>query len=342
MGRHLRIEQRAGSVSCSRSGDGSYGFLCVPGDCYSVTNIAVTVPMLNRVDALRRLLESVPATGIEQVYVGDNGRPSVAKQALYEREFPFELEVLNLSPERGLAAARHELAKRANEEFLVVCDSDHQLPPDVTRLREVLEARPDLGGVAGLVWEEQAVWSACHDFYEEGNLLIRDIRDKRFQRVADLPVVEFDHIGNIAVHRRTAICDSSWDSNCPHGHQHLDFFLSQFHRTDWGYAMTPAIPFRHVPDRPRDYVSHTNNPRQLRESKHYVLEKWDYRQILNHGGRWIETHTQSPPLTPRRILGEVLHRVSPQLPAWVQALIQDFRDRDASLVLQSLRGGVVE
>lgn len=258
-----------------------------------MTDIALGVVVLNRVDKLTQLLESVEGTVIDTVYVADNGTPSTKKQTLFTRDFDFHLEVIDLDYNIGLGPSRDAIVNEVDEEYLLIADSDHEIIADISRLVSILEFRDDIGGVAGSVVEPERgrIWQSAKDFSESGSRLLRsaDFRSKTVERVAGSIFISFDFIPYPTLYRREALEDYSWDPNYPLGRAHADLYVGHWKGTDWVFGICPQVHFGHYPGGDQKYISHRRNEEKYRKAKSHFRQKWGYKSIESIRGYWYDT-----------------------------------------------------
>jgi hypothetical protein len=297
-----------------------------------MTDLALGVTVFRRTNKLRNLLESIDEQPIETVYVADQGERTAEKEELYDREYPFDLEVFDLEFNVGTGYCRWIVTEKSTEEYLLIADSDNEIPDNVEILVDQLEARPELGGVGGILAEPDRIWCASHDLREVGDVLVRGTdTDKRTQIVAGAPLVEFDVLPNITVFRRECLDDYAWDKDYP-AYQHIDFYVGHKKRTDWSFGVCPKVIFEHYPGGGENYTSFRNDTQRLWNGKQMFLEKWDYRQIVLGHTTWLQTRTRPP--AKGSILTDLAKGVLMELPISAQARIVDVRDR-----VRTLRGG---
>ena len=290
-----------------------------------MTDVALATKVFSRAEKLGALLDSAAVAGLEQVYVADDGEPSDRKDELYDADYPFELTVLNLPYDAGLGRGRNRVVGASDADYLLVVDSDHRVPRDVDTLVEQAEARPDLGGISGLLHEDGKVRGTCHDLHERGDLLVRDVReDKTVSMVADAPLVEFDFLPNVVLLRRECVREQGWDDEYVIGKEHLDFYVAHAKRTDWRFAVSPSVLFEHRPGGDPGYVSNRESAAKLEHSKRHFLEKWGYRQVLLGQTDWTDgTRRQG---TPRALAAWGVKRLLLSLPPSIQGPLMDARD----------------
>lgn len=276
-----------------------------------MAGLALGVTVFKRTEKLRALLASVPAL-VDTVYVADDG-DTEDRRAIYDDDWAFDLEVLDLEYDAGLGHGRRAITDALEEEYLLVVDSDHLVPDNVGTLLEQLEAAPEFGGIGGLFLENGRLTGMCHDIYEEGSLLVRDTpAEKTTRTVAGAPLVPFDFIPNAAIFRRGCLEDYSWDPEYTIGKEHLDFYVGHHRQTDWSFGVCPSVLFPHDPGGDDDFVATRHDPSRLLASKAYFLEKWGYRQILRRR-YWLD-HAHGHP---------AIMTVANAAPRWLRPLVLD-------------------
>jgi glycosyltransferase involved in cell wall biosynthesis len=285
-------------------------------------SVALGVPVYQRTEKLRDLLESAENVAIDAVYVADNGH-SEEREHLYEADWDFELSLLDVEYDSGLGNCRNAVVEALEEDYLIICDSDHTIPHNVSLLVEQLDAQPAVGGVCGLLFEHGGLRATCHDLYEHGDILLRDIQGKEATRVADAPFVEFDFLNNVAAFRRECVEDYAWDPQLQQGKPHLDFYVGHKRRTDWTFGVCPEVQFSHHPGGDTSYESHRNKWQRLIGAREYFLEKWGYRQIAYGQLEWLDT-TDSVPGESQALQAFVKALVT-RLPVEAQARVTDLR-----------------
>ncbi|WP_254769079.1 glycosyltransferase family 2 protein [Salinilacihabitans rarus] len=282
----------------------------------SEPSAALGVKVFDRTEKLAALLESVPGEEYETVYVADDGRTD-ERAHLYERAWPFDLELIDLPYDAGLGRGRNAVVDALSEAFLTVVDSDHEVPPNVDVLARQLDARPEFGGISGLLLEDGRIQGLCHDLDEEGDVLVRDTGPKTAETVAGYPLVEFDFVPNVTTFRRECLEELAWDERYVIGREHLDFFVGHWKRTDWRFGTCPSVLFPHRPGGGREYDANRRDPAKLLASKAHFREKWGYDQVVAREF-WLGNQSVDKPLA--ALDGDL------PVPAWLGAKVMDLRD----------------
>jgi len=257
-----------------------------------MSQIAVGVTVFKRINKLEALLSSIDADFAPVVYVSDDGEWSKRKEEVYSRSYPFDLKVFDLEYDAGLGAGRNKIVQEMTEDYLLLMDSDMQMPENVGLLLEQLEADPDLGGVCGLFAEENRIFtSGCTDIFLEDDVCKLDIREpKRIEWVANYPFVQFDMIANAALFRRECLDEYSWDPNYVIGREHADFYIGQKQRTNWKFGLSPSVLFPHYPGGSNDYMTHRWDKQKYKFATDHLLCKWELDQYKQSNYAWLETY----------------------------------------------------
>ncbi|RKD98057.1 glycosyltransferase family 2 protein [Halopiger aswanensis] len=291
-----------------------------------MSELALGVTVFKRPNKLKNLLHSVKGDQIDRVIIADNGNMTEEKREIYNNFSKTDITVLDIEYDSGLGNSRKQIVDELNEEYLLIVDSDIELPKNVVELRDQLEIRSDLGGVGGILWEEKRIRSDCYDLYDQGNIIFRGIRGKKeVKKVANAPLVEFDVIQNVAIFRRECLEDYCWDPKYKIGWEHTDFFLGHMQNTNWEFAVNPNVIFKHNPGGDNEYMKSRKNRKRLEKSKKYFLQKWGYKQVVNGQVRWLQSNDGI--LTKRRLFEESIKRVLLTLPVNVQVLLMRMRDK---------------
>jgi len=289
--------------------------------------IAAGAVVFQRAEKVRDLLNSIDEhSPIGTVYIGDNGKITDRKLEIYDREYPFELHVLDLEYDSGLGHSRRKIVEESDEPYLLIVDSDVEIPHNVGQLQTILQHRPELGGVGGVLIETDKIRSDCYDLFDQGPVLLKSIRSrKRVQEVSGLPLVEFDQIQNVAMYRRECLEDYCWDPEYTIGWEHTDFFLGHKRRTEWSFGVCPEIMFRHYPGGDENYRAKRKSWTRIHESKQYFLDKWDLEQVMNGETNWLRSNSGVQPT--KEPIEDVGKRIILSLPPTVQASAMNIRDR---------------
>lgn len=277
-------------------------------------SVALGVKVFTRTEKLANLLESIDPETIGRVYVADDGHTD-ERRDLYDRDWPFELSVIDLEYDAGLGRGRVEIVDRLEEEYLLIVDSDHRLPANVDLLRRQLEARPEFGGIAGLLVEYGRLTGMTHDLFEEDGVLIRDVEyDKEVLEAAGHRLVPFDFVPNVCLFRRECLEEYAWDPAYVIAMEHLDFYVGHWLETDWRFGVSPSVQFVHDPKSDATYTANRGDPGKRLASKEYFLDKWGYRQVLLRE-TWLRERWNSPSA-----------RLPYDLPLTAETLLVDLND----------------
>ncbi len=254
--------------------------------------------VFKRTTALERLLESASVLDISTAYVADDGERE-NRSEIYEKDWPFDLEIIDLEYDAGVGAGRHAIVEQLEEPYLMMADPDITLPPTITSLTTVLEDDASLGAVAPLLIESGRPKAFCHDFAEakNGSVLRRGVwKRPPVETIAERLLLRWDFIPNTAVYRREALADYHWDPAYVNAKDHLDMFVGHWKRTDWEFGICPEVIARHadVSENSEEYQLERGSRIKAQDAKSYFLEKWSYRQVLLEG-TWFDWERYHPP-----------------------------------------------
>lgn len=218
-----------------------------------------------------------------RVIVADNGGIGPEKRRVYERfRKRAPLEVLDLDDERGTGASRNAIVEELDEPYLLLVDDDMTVPSSVETLRRILDARPDLGGVAGIHYQGGILRAWAHDLFLEetaaGSVLVSDRRADK-SSIVDTPygekrIFEYEFIPNCVMFRRECLEDSRWDPEFKMAKEHVDFYLDHKLNSDWSFALTEEAVFPHYPGGSDEYDNARWDDEVHRESMQYLFDKW--------------------------------------------------------------------
>lgn len=259
-----------------------------------MAEIAVGTKVFTRTKKLQDLLASVERTDIDRVYLADDGEMTAEKERLYNREFEFDLRVIDLEYDAGLGKGRKEIVDHLDdEEYLLIVDTDHEVPRNVDVLADQLAADPSIGGIAGTLIEPERgrMFQSAKDLREKGNVLVRsaDVEEKTIEEVGGFPFVEFQFIPNAAMFRTNCLDDYCWDPNYVIGKEHIDFYVGHWKQTDWRFGVCPSVTFNHFPGGDRSYEDNRHSTDKKAHSRQYFSEKWGYEAVRTDRSYWFDT-----------------------------------------------------
>lgn len=236
-----------------------------------MNEIAVGVPMFCRENALENLLDSVPAY-VETVYVADNG--DAEDRDCYTQDYPFSLNVLDLTFDIGIGACRHEIVQECSAEYLWIGDNDMSFTrdDDLRKLKEILKENPKLGGVSGWLLEGNNVRAGARDIHIAGDVAVKEAKNPPEMHEEPYPHARFDFIPQAGLFRTECFESYNYDPMVQ-STEHLDFFLGQKEADEWDFASTPAVVIQHHRNIDEDY---RNSRRGTDHTDEEILqEKWD-------------------------------------------------------------------
>lgn len=270
-----------------------------------MTDIALGVIVLNRVDKLRGLLTSTIDKNIDTVYIADNGHRSEEKDDVYNESYPFELIVLDLEYDIGLGYCRDAIVDKLDENYLLMADSDHQLSNNIDILLEILREKSSVGGVAGSVIEPSKgrIWQSAKDFRLLEQILVNgnEFECKGVELINGYPFIEFDFIPYPTLYKADCLNDYAWDPDIKINFAHVDFYVHHWMNTDWKFGISPEVVFQHYPGGDQSYSRTKQDVKKKQQSESYFLNKWDLVDYRTDGGYWYDTRyrSRSEPLNKR-------------------------------------------
>lgn len=279
-------------------------------------NVAVATKVFKRTDHLIRLLESVEKTKIPTVYVADDGEEG-ENDAAYKQGWDFDLEVIDLEFDAGLGYGRKRFVEESTENYLLVVDTDHEIPGDWHILLDILDYYPEVGGVSGTTIENGVVGGMCHDIRVENDVLIRHAPGKTYDYSSGQPFLKFDFIPNVTLFRRECVEDYVWDPNYVIAKEHLDFYYGHYLQTDWDFGVCPSVAFPHHETKNETFLQFRESEIRQIKSKRYFLDKWGLDQI-HRESYWLDPTPHEYP---------IVVRLGNYLPAPVQKVFYNLNDR---------------
>jgi len=207
-----------------------------------MSDIAIGVPMFEREQALKKLLASVPAY-VETVYIADNGQNDY--RSVYAGPHDFELDVSFLPYDCGIAKCRQKIVEECSEPYLWIGDNDMEIvaDQDLLKLKAILEANPELGGVSGWLLEDNTVRAGARNLEVHNGTAIKEAVDTPDVETNPYPFARFDFIPQAGLFRTVCFEDYCYDPDLRNT-EHLDFFIGH-QQTKWEFASTPAVLVKH-------------------------------------------------------------------------------------------------
>lgn len=260
-------------------------------------SLAAGVTVFKRTGRTRQFLNSIDDQPIDTVYVADNGEIPPERWNLYEEDWPFTLEVLDLEYDSGLGYSREQIVEVATEDYLLIADNDMVVPSNVAVILDQLKEKPKYGGISGVLLEEGLLRSGSWDLYEGGlwdsdDVIMLDIRNqKHIEEISGAPLATFDFITNAAIFRMDCLEDYCWDPEFV-VEEHLDFYVGHMKQTDWKFGVCPEVLFKHFPGGADDYTNVRDSDDRVGQYRRRCLDKWGYRKrIYMKPYDWISTIT---------------------------------------------------
>ena len=249
--------------------------------------VALGAVVFSRTQKLEKLLDSVDGSQISIVYIADNGKKK-NRQHIYEKYYKFKLIVIDVEYDSGLAYSRRKIVEKMSEDCLLLVDCDMTIPANVNVLYEQLNYNEDIGGICGMLVEDERVYTTCADIFIDDRACYKDIKEsKEITTIAGYPFIQFDQISNAALFRTSCLDDYAWDPEYKIGKEHLDFYLYHKRNTNWKFGLCPSVHFSHFPGGTAQYEKMRS---RTEYSKEYFLNKWDLNHVDTDYSNYIDTY----------------------------------------------------
>jgi GT2 family glycosyltransferase len=258
-------------------------------------DVALITWLYNRPKKADFLMQSVRDTLVNKVYIADTGPELEGKERIYNREYPFDVEIYNFDNPTGIAHSGKRIIEDISEEYFIQVPSDYTLPQNVGDLVNVLEKKENLAGVGVLKADihENRVFSCAADLHEVDGKLIREIQDKKeIELVAAKPFIPFDYNTFAGMFRRKAFNDYNYDESLDMGREHVDIYLG-LKKSGWEFGTCPSVVFTHNHEENKEYSERRHNLQE--EQTEYFLKKWGYNDIVVRD-KWLDT-SRKPGIT---------------------------------------------
>ena len=254
------------------------------------SDTTVGVPTFRRKEKLFNLLESLEKWDFKEIIVADDSKISEEKWNKYEEmKEKIPLRVLEFPFDSGIGKKRQEIVKELESNFLLTIDDDME-PYKIKSLKEVLLSDEKLGGVSGLLIEENELKCSAHDLKVKNSYLIKDIKNKEcLSSRNNNPYFKFNQIPQVGIFRKDCLNEYNWDDHYKAGKEHLDFFFGHYKKTDWEFAVTPTSLFGHFPGGSSTYTSFRRSKNRMEDSKRYFLDKWGLKGILEYRVHFVRS-----------------------------------------------------
>lgn len=264
------------------------------GDQKNMGSITLGTKLFTRTAKTHQLLTSVP-DAVDRVIIADDGDEDLS--LLIREDWPFTLEIIDLPYDSGLGAGRQAIVDAVDSEYLLIVDTDHEVPDNVGALRDILEADPSIGGVSGMIDNGDGPTGLFHDLVERDGMLLRTFdHEPPAESIAGHRFREFDFVPNAALFRTDALAEYAWDPAYTIGREHLDFYVGHMD-TDWRFGVAPDVVFPHHPGGSAFYERNRASATKLAESKRYFREKWGYDAVV-YESDWKGKGSGDNPLHP--------------------------------------------
>ncbi|QLD87076.1 hypothetical protein HWV23_15540 [Natronomonas halophila] len=288
-----------------------------------MAEVALGTTVFTRTQKLSKLFESIDGDIVDSVYIADQGEIDAQKKELYSSEHPFELTVLDLEFNIGVGQCRRAVIEESDEPYLMIVDSDVELPPNVGTLLDILQNDSSIGGVSGLLFERGDIKGGGHDLADHDDILLRTLKDdKKIENVSVHPFIQLDLVPNVTLFRRECLNEYAWDPDLV-SHAHLDFYVGHFRRTGWRFGTCPSVIFAHNPGGDEYYQSFRQSQERLLKGKKQFLDKWKYNYVMyDRSNNWIQT---SRKVGETRVNRTLKYEIISRIPMFIRAQVERFK-----------------
>lgn len=253
--------------------------------------LAIAFATIERPGLVQRLVVSARRRFPDMpIYVADQSRDVAAMLPFYER---FAVRLVRMPFDAGVAAARNALVRAVADPFFALLDDDMVIAPetDVAGALAILEARPRIGVVGGLLYDIVGTRPRPRHFelyleLDRAHRLLATIPihwfAHRSEAVGDVRFHHADAVMNFAVFRRAMFSDVvRWDERYTCNGEHEDFYLNLKVNSDWRVAYLPALVALH--HHPGNMGAYEARFRRRSDGWRLFFEKWAIDQMLVNG-----------------------------------------------------------
>jgi len=170
----------------------------------------------------------------------------------YQKIFGERIKIIKIEFDSGLAKSRKVGFMESEADYIFMIDDDIYLPPDASKIAEILEENHIIGGVALLLKDGRDIVCTAGDIESvKGHVRVSvDLRHKTVHRThSGLRFILFDYIPNCTLFRRACLEDYVWDEFFKI-EEHADFYLAHKRLGKWKFAV--ALDYIAVHDHRKD------------------------------------------------------------------------------------------
>jgi len=231
-------------------------------------DIGIVIVTFIRDETLIDCLESIRKFYPDiSIYVVDQGKTSHHKEAyMYQNRINY----FRVPWDIGLSASRNIGCSLVKEKYIMICDDDFVFTEE-TKLenwREILDARPKVGIIAGQLISRGMRWNYEYDLeLFGGGYILKEMRGIDWHEVNGIPFHFSDLVLNFFLMRKEVWNEIPWDADYKVVHEHVSYFL-ELKKTKWKVAYTPSVVANH------DKKPASEEYENLRSSKKRKKEFW--------------------------------------------------------------------
>lgn len=203
----------------------------------SINDVTFCVTCFDRPQHLARLLESIRRFYPQaKILVADNGREAPV--------VPAGVELIRLTYDCGVSAARNELAKRVKTRYLLILEEDFVFTPEtkIEKLLDVLESDRSVGVAGASLYVDGVLSDYAVTISEFGREIELYPASSSFKATAaGTAYRHVDMVFLFCLMRRETAVDHRWDERLVIGGEHLAYFLEMKHAGIWRTAHVPSV-----------------------------------------------------------------------------------------------------
>ena len=289
-----------------------------------MSDIALGVTNFIRTCKLTNLFESIPTGVINRVVVADNGSIKEEEKELYNRDWGFNITVLDLPYDSGIGLCRKQIVSEVDEKHLLLLDNDMLFPSNFSHLINIMESESNYGGVSGLLLENGNIRGAGvnHNEIKIGGDLILYLHNEGMpspKLIDGAAVYSFDQIPQAGLFRTECFDAYVWDEAYQSLGEHRDFFIGQRKYSNWDFGVTPNVIIQHNPGGGAEYQNIITDNERRDADRQRFLNSWEYDLVMYGESNWLETVSEKGD-------SSFLKKVHKSLPMWARwATLKSYR-----------------
>lgn len=248
--------------------------------------IAIVIKTFMRESSLFRCVDSMLKNCPKpfRIYIADDSHVSIDKRHLYHELKQGGHRIIELPFDVGISVGRNAAMSEVKEDYVLVMDDDIMIKnaETVKKLKDILDADPNLGLVAGYIENENGVpfgsdkYSTGLRFEIDNRILFRWPASAIINKLNGSFYRQADQVVNFFLARKELFNDVKWDDRIHIEWEHIDFFL-ELAKTKWKAAVCLDAKAIHMKSNyDREYESFRRSA-----SNQYFFNKHDIVRVIN-------------------------------------------------------------